>query len=199
MNARTTLLIIIATLVPGVSTPADQEQSASARVLLDRSSVPIEVKGVEGVERNLFLDGRVYIGGQPSEAALARLRELGVTAVVNLRTPSEMDDRTQVPYDEAEAVDRLGMEYVWVPLGGDDHPYTEAAVDRFAQVMREHEGAVLVHCTMGWRAAYLWAAYLIREHGYELNEALARGEAIAITPPPLEGLLGRPLELAYSQ
>jgi uncharacterized protein (TIGR01244 family) len=199
MNARTTLLIIIATLVPGVSTPADQEQSASARVLLDRSSMPIEVKGVEGVERNLFLDGRVYIGGQPSEAALARLRELGVTAVVNLRTPSEMDDRTQVPYDEAEAVDRLGMEYVWVPLGGEEHPYTPDAVDTFVQVLDRHEGRVFLHCTMGWRASYLWVAYLVRSEGFALGDALARGRAIAIGPSPLEGLLGRPLELSYAQ
>ena len=30
-----------------------------------------------------------------------------------------------------------------------------------------------------------------------MPEALARGEAIAIGPPPLEGLLGRPLVLEY--
>jgi protein tyrosine phosphatase (PTP) superfamily phosphohydrolase (DUF442 family) len=166
---------------------------------VDKEAMPQAVEDFEGVERNLYSDGRVYLGGQPTEDALARFKELGVTAVVNLRTPDEMEDRERVPFDEGAAVERLQLEYVWIPLGGDDHPYTPAAVDRFARVMREHEGAVLIHCTMGWRVAYLWVAYLIREHGYELDKALARGEVIAIGPSPLEGLLDRPLELAYSQ
>jgi hypothetical protein len=38
-------------------------------------------------------------------------------------------------------------------------------------------------------------AYLIREQGFTLADALARGEAIAISQDPLEGLLGRPLAL----
>jgi len=199
MRARTILLLVV---VMGVTVPpssAEQEFPSIAGVEVDRSAMPAEVSDVEGVERNLYLDGRVYVGGQPNEAALAMLRELGVTAVVNLRTPSEMDDCTQVPYDEAGAVERLGMEYVWVPLGGDDHPYTPEAVDTLARVLERHAGAVFVHCTMGWRASYLWVAYLVRYRGFELGDALARGEAIAIGPPPLEGLLGRPLELAYSQ
>jgi hypothetical protein len=57
---------------------------------------------------------------------------------------------------------------------------------------------VLLHCTIGWRASCLWVAYLIREQGFALPDALARGEAIAITPDPLEGLLGRPLALQYA-
>ena len=166
---------------------------------IDVDVMPQAVGGVEGLERNLYRDGRVYIAGQPSEDALRRFKELGVTVVVNLRTPAEMEDRERVPFDEAAAVDALDLEYVWIPLGGDDHPYTPDAVDRFAEIMSLHEGFVLLHCTMGWRAAYLWVAYLIREHGYELGEAIARGEAVAIGPPPLEGLLGRPLELAYSE
>jgi uncharacterized protein (TIGR01244 family) len=197
MRVRTTLLLVIVMAVTPATTFAADEVVAEARDLPDRSAMPIEVKDVEGVERNLYLDGRVYLGGQPSEDALERFKELGVTAVVNLRTPGEMEDRERVPFDEASAVEGVGLEYVWIPLGGDDHPYTPAAVDRFAEVMQEHQDPVLVHCTMGWRAAYLWVAYLIREHGYELDEALARGEAIAIDPPPLEGLLERPLQLVY--
>jgi protein tyrosine phosphatase (PTP) superfamily phosphohydrolase (DUF442 family) len=89
------------------------------------------------------------------------------------------------------------MDYIFIPLGGEEHPYTTEALDRFAEVMREHDGRVLVHCTMGWRASYMWVAYLIREHGFGLDEAMARGETIAIKPPPLQGLLGRELRLAY--
>jgi protein tyrosine phosphatase (PTP) superfamily phosphohydrolase (DUF442 family) len=87
------------------------------------------------------------------------------------------------------------MEYVWIPLGGRDHPYTPAAVDRFAEVMTSHGGLVFAHCTIGGRAAYVWVAYLTRDQGVHVDYALARGRAIAIPPSPLESLLGQPLTL----
>ena len=189
---------LVAALTPA---PAAQESTAVPAVgdlQLDRSRPPERVDAVAGVEQNLFRDGRVYIGGQPSQAALAALRGLGVTVVVNLRTPAEMEDRQRVPYDEAAAVAELGMEYVSIPLGGDQHPYTPAAVDRFAKALADHPGPVLLHCTVGWRASYLWVAYLIREQGFTLHDALARGEAIAISPDPLEGLLARQLSVQFA-
>ena len=141
---------------------AEQGSGADADPGIDRGRLPERVNTVAGVEQNLFRDGRVYIGGQPSQAALAAFRELGVTAVVNLRTPPEMEDRQRVPYDEAAAVAELGMEYISIPLGGAEHPYNPQAVDRLAKALADHPGPVLLHCTIGWRASYLWVAYLIR-------------------------------------
>ena len=43
----------------------------------------------------------------------------------------------------------------------------------------------------------MWVAYLIEYQGFPLDLALARGEAIAINPTPLEGLLSTPLSLTY--
>ena len=123
---------------------------------------------------------------------------MGVTAVVNLRTTVEMDDRDRVPFDEASLVKALGLEYVHIPLGGEDHPYTPEAVARFADVLERHGELVLLHCTVAWRASYMWSAYLISEQGYDLDGALARGEAMGIGELPIEGLLGRPLVLAYA-
>ncbi|MGD8895593.1 MAG: sulfur transferase domain-containing protein [Acidobacteriota bacterium] len=154
---------------------------------------PQRVEGIEGLHENTYRDGRVIIAGQPSAAALGELRDLGVTAVVNVRTPPEMENRETVPFDEAAVVEGLGVEYVTIPLGGRDHPYSPAAVDAFAAVLDRTEGDVLLHCGMAVRAAYLWVAYLVREKGVAVDEAWARGRAIAIGPDPLERLLGRPL------
>jgi len=197
MNVRRTWIAVAVALA--AVRPIAAEEQASPPVTdigIDRGALPVSIDAVDGV-RPLFRDGRVYIAGQPSREALARLHGLGVTAVVNLRTPAEMEDRQRVPYDEAAAVAELGMEYVRIPLGGDEHPYAPQAVDRLAKVLAEHRGPVLLHCTVGWRASYLWVAYLIREQGFALPDALARGEAIAISPDPLEGLLGRPLAVVY--
>jgi uncharacterized protein (TIGR01244 family) len=199
MKAGAGRIAVVALLV--VAASVAQEPAAErpgADLGIDLRALPVSVDAVDGVEP-LFRDGRVLVAGQPSKEALGKLHDLGVTVVVNLRTPAEMEDRARVPYDEAAAVAELGMEYVWIPLGGDEHPYTPAAVARFAQAVAGHDGQVLLHCTVAWRASYLWVAYLIRHHGVPLDRAMARGEAMAISPSPLAGLLDRELSLVYAE
>jgi len=156
---------------------------------IDRAALPAQVEGFEMLAGEVFKDGRVYLAGQPSEDAARRFHELGV----------EMDNRERVPFDEAVVVAELGMDYVPIPLGGDDHPYTPEAVAAFAEVLAKHPGPVLLHCTVAWRASYLWVAYLIRYQDFPLDAALARGEAVAISPPPLQGLLGKKLKVVYDE
>ncbi|MCG6949770.1 MAG: hypothetical protein LJE93_12735 [Acidobacteria bacterium] len=166
---------------------------------IDPTGLPKKIEDFNGVRSGIFEDGRLLIGGQPDEDALHRLRELGVTVIVNLRTSSEMDDRDRVPFDEAEIVRDLGMKYIHIPLGGEDHPYTAEAVKQFAVALEENPGRIFLHCTVAWRASYLWTAYLILYQDFDLAAALDRGEAIAISPPPLQGLLGKPLTLVFEE
>jgi len=195
------IAIVVAILVCFCSIPVVGQQTEvenAVEIGLDPDTMPHEVSGFEGEIRGLWRDGRVFIAGQPDEVAFDRFQKIGVAAVVNLRTSAEMNDRERVPFDEAAVVEALGLEYVHIPLGGDDDPYTPAAVDRFAAVLEHHDGLVVLHCTVAWRASYMWTAYLVREQGFSLAAAMARGEAMAIGDLPIEGLLGRPLELVYA-
>ena len=161
---------------------------------------PVKVEDVDGVVRdNLYLDGRVYIAGQPSEEAFAELARRGVTVVVNTRTPAEVEDREEVPFDEEEVVRGLGMDYVSIPLGGDDHPYGPAAVERLAVALASSDGYVVIHCLYGIRAVYLWIAYLAGNEGMPLAQVMARGEAMLLEPHPIGRLLDRPTELVFVQ
>ena len=194
VNTLVSTLVVLAASYSGFS-----QQPAIVDLGVDRTALPAPIEDIDGVTGGVFKDGRLFIAGQPDEGALRRFRELGVTVVINLRTPAEMDNRERVPFDEAGFVREQGMEYVHIPLGGDDHPYTPEAVATFAETLEKHGGAVLLHCTVAWRASYLWAAYLILYQDFDIAAALDRGEAIAISPPPLQGLLGRPLTLVYEE
>jgi uncharacterized protein (TIGR01244 family) len=178
--------------------PANASGPASPVAEVDLAGVPEAVEDPSGVHRRLFLDGRVYIAGQPSEESLARFKELGVTAVVNFRTQREMDNREYVPFDEAAALSGLEIEYHHLPIGGDDHPWRTEVVDELARVLEEHRGPVLIHCTVAWRASYVWTAYLVRHGGLSLDQALERGKAIALDENPLGQLIGRPIELVFA-
>ena len=160
-----------------------------------REALPDTVADWSGFSARLWRDGRVFIGGQPDSTALAGAKARGVTCVVNLRTPAEMDDRKRVPFDEAALVAALGLEYVFLPMGDARNPYTTAAVDSLAAALARHDGPVLLHCTVGWRASHAWVAYLVRHQGWSFAEALARGEHIAIPESPFSDLLGRDCRL----
>jgi uncharacterized protein (TIGR01244 family) len=143
--------------------------------------------------------GPAYVSGQPSEAALRDMAAKGVKTVVNLRTQREMDNRQQVPFDEAALAKELGITYVHIPLGGPDTPYTPEAVEKFSAALDKADGKVLLHCTVGWRASHMWAAYLVKYKGLSEAEAIKQATAInfgGYTPPnggalPIDGLLGK--------
>ena len=198
-SASPALLFTLISLSTVAPLAADEPPAPGAVKLgVDREGVPAPVEGIEGVERRLYLDGRVYVAGQPSADALRRFRELGVTAVVNLRTPAEMDDRERVPYDEAALAAELGMEYVHLPIGGDDQPFRPEVLDGLRDALARHPGPVLLHCTVAWRAGNVWMAYLVREEGFTLDAAVARGKAMDLGDEPLELLLGRPVKLVFA-
>lgn len=181
-------------LVLAATTGAGASASAGAPppdLGVAREALPDTVADWAGFNARLWRDGRVFIGGQPDSSALCAAAGRGVTCVINLRTPAEMADRKRVPFDEAALVRSLGLEYVHLPMGDKEHPYSTAAVDSLAAALGRHGGPVLLHCTVGWRAAHAWVAYLVRHRDWPFAEALKRGEAIAISESPFSGLLGR--------
>ncbi|MGE0450833.1 MAG: sulfur transferase domain-containing protein [Vicinamibacterales bacterium] len=142
----------------------------------------------------------MFIGGQPTEKALRELRAKGVTTVVNLRMPEEMQ---RVEFDEAALVKELGTRYVHIPMrGSPENPYGPKELDAFAAAMASADGKLLLHCTVAWRASHLWGAYLIRERKMPVESALSHARQINLQderpltgdqPHPLESFLGRPV------
>jgi uncharacterized protein (TIGR01244 family) len=118
-----------------------------------------------------------FIAGQPTEAALHEMKKRGVTTVINLRMPQEME---RIGFDEAKLVGDLGMKYVHIPMRGGDgeQAYSPQTLRKFADAMKTADGKVLLHCTVAWRASHIWAAYLIQERGVPDADALAHARAI---------------------
>jgi len=141
------------------------------------------------LERAARVGEEIFVTGQPTERALRELREQGVTTVVNLRTPEEMT--RNVKFDESALVASLGMQYVYLPVrGNDQYPYSPATLAKFADAVSNAKGKVLLHCTVAWRASHLWAAYLINR-GIPVDSALANARAINLMDDHRMGQNGR--------
>jgi len=184
MNRSTILLLICCVMAPGVLPAQD--------------TVAFPTKLDPAGFRSVFAEsGNVFISGQPDDTSFGRLKGMGVTTVVNLRTDAEMANRQYVPFDEQHLLDSLGLEYVHIPLGGEDTPYNREGLEKFAGAMAAATGKVLLHCTVGWRASHMWAAYLIAYRGMSPSEAIRHAKAVNFGDLPLEGLLGKKINITF--
>jgi len=195
LQSRT--FVLVATLLSAdVATAQQFVRQDSIRAV--PAPVLLETEGMFQ-DRYAKVGDDVFIAGQPTERALREMKALGVTTVVNLRSPSEMQ---RIGFDEAKLVAELGMKYVYLPVRGDaQYPYSTETLASFTETMRTAEGKVLLHCTVAWRASHLWGAYLIQQ-GVPAADALPHARAINLMDDhrmdssgrqPIELFLGKPV------
>ncbi|MCP4250954.1 MAG: hypothetical protein GY778_28285 [bacterium] len=151
-----------------------------ARSLHGRPVVHAEpVSDWDGIER-LSRDGGVYFGGQPTAEALRAAPERGVRVVVNLRSEPEM---SALGFDEAGLVRELGMEYVAIPVTPSTFGPEDA--DRLKDVLSRTSGPVLIHCGSSNRVGAVWALYLNRHRGHDVDDAIELGRRAGLRSEPL--------------
>ncbi len=187
----------LALFAPAQLPLADTPAHTSAAIVgagLNNAPIVAPVKldpDAEGYQANAFRIGQVIVAGQPKQETLEKLAKEGCTLVVNLRTPEEMADHNEVPFDEAQVLKDLNIEYVTLPLGGRDSSFapTSEATDKFAAALARHDhGPVLLHCTVAWRASHMWVAYLIRSRGMSPEAALENSKQLLVGKQLFEDL-----------
>jgi len=139
--------------------------------------------------------GRVIIAGQPTEEEIRSLKSRGIFHVFNVRSPEEMNDKVQINFDEAALVKEMGIEYVNIPISGDQYPYRNEVLDAFASMMKSSKDSVLLHCKGGGRARWLFAAYEIKYLDKSPDEVIRSLQSIKAWPLPVEQLTGIPLKI----
>lgn len=114
---------------------------------------------------------RLYRGAQPSEGGISRLRELGITTIINLRGAN---DRTRA--EEAEAV-AFGLNYVNVALPNWGRPQHDRVARIFEIIAAPESGHVFVHCKEGVdRTGMIIAIYRMTYDGWTSSRALTEAE-----------------------
>ena len=117
--------------------------------------------------------------GQPRTEQFEALRAAGAEVILDIRDP--MEPR---PLDEAEVVRKLGMEYVNVSVrqGALDDSTMEAVL---AELRRNRERPVLLHCASANRVGGVLIPYLILDHAMEEAEAVETAMRIGLRGPDL--------------
>lgn len=125
-------------------------------------------------------EGATLSSGQPTVAQLGIAARSGVRHVINLRTAGE-----EVPFNESEVVDSLGMKYYSIPVAGGAGITAENA-KALAEILADLDGEpVLVHCATGNRVGGLMAFSAFAD-GAGVDAAISEGARWGMTSERLQ-------------
>jgi uncharacterized protein (TIGR01244 family) len=138
-----------------------------------------------GISNAAIVGDNVVTGGQVTDEQLAKAKELGVTAVVNLRSVAE---RAEYETEQAK-VEELGMTYVHMPIdGATGDGLTEENARALAEIVARGEPTI-VHCKTGQRAGALLALKALHVDNKSPEEALQVGSQAGLSAPSLINVL----------
>lgn len=117
-------------------------------------------------------------GGQPRTEQLAKLKEEGVRAIINLRPPGE--HRAEEERAEAE---RLGLRYFNIPVVFAD-PKEEQVAEFLKLTDDEANRPAFIHCTGAIRVGAFWMIRRVLRDGWTIEDAEKEAEKIGLREAP---------------
>jgi protein tyrosine phosphatase (PTP) superfamily phosphohydrolase (DUF442 family) len=116
----------------------------------------------------------VVTGGQPDATQLAAFKEAGGQIVLDIRDPREGR-----PVNEVDTAQRLGLEYVVVPVTPETQ--SDATLERIREVLRTAGGrSVFFHCASANRVGATLIPYLILDEGMDREDAINEGVRVGL-------------------
>ena len=126
---------------------------------------PDRAPDVTGIKNFLRVNEQICTGGQPSLDDLARLKDSGVKAVINLRRPEEFDAA-----GEAARAKQLGLRYFLIPV--DSSAPTDTEAKKFLKVMRGAKNhPAFIHCASANRVGAFWMIRRVLVDGWAVDKA----------------------------
>lgn len=147
----------------------------SGREKLDK----IEQDLKSDVPRLLCIDEQFTTGGQPTEAAFAKLAAHGFRSVLNLRTANEGVDLAR----EQELAEKAGLLYINIPVSTPKPEDVEAFIK---SVKDNAHHPMLIHCASANRVGAFWMIYRVVEQGWSEEIALEEATKVGLTSPKLK-------------
>lgn len=122
----------------------------------------------------------LYRSGEPTEAGLKKLKELGVRTIIDLRAPSER------AFDEKKAANDLDMKYIMLTMTSASP--TEKQVSTILSTIQKAQdhpdkGKVLVHCAHGSdRTGCMIGIWRVTQEGWSYEDAYKEMRKYWFTP-----------------
>jgi uncharacterized protein (TIGR01244 family) len=143
-----------------------------------QATAPPAAQELPPIRNFLKVNTEFCTGGQPRPEHFARLKQDGVKAVLNLRTPSE--HRAE---EERAEVEKQGMKYFNIPV-----VYTAPTneqVDEFLRITDDPANRpMFIHCTAAIRVGAFWMIRRALRDGMSADAALEDAKKVGLSNAP---------------
>ena len=149
-----------------------------AAALLAQASGAQPAQAPPAVRNFLQVTPDFCTGGQPRMEHFAELKNRGVKAVLNLRTPGE--HRAE---EEKAAVEAAGLKYFNIPVNYREP--AEADVDTFLKITDDPANRpMFIHCTAAIRVGAFWLIRRVVRDGMTWDAALEEAKKVGLVNAP---------------
>tara|TARA_R110002073_G_scaffold69905_2_gene173172 strand:- start:643 stop:1287 length:645 start_codon:yes stop_codon:yes gene_type:complete len=134
-----------------------------------------------GDTRNVLRFGNVILAGQPDQELFSEFKQRGITTVLTLREPVELE------WDEKQVAESAGLRFFQLPVQGPDDLSPEM-FDKSLEIIRsaKDDEKVLVHCAAASRVGAVWMAHRIIDGKLSVDEARKEARQVGMRAPVLE-------------
>jgi uncharacterized protein (TIGR01244 family) len=151
---------------------------AAAAALLFMTAAAAAPQESPPIRNFLRVNKEFCTGGQPRNEHLAKLKEEGVRAVINLRPPGE--HRAEEEQAEAE---RLGLRYFNIPVVYGE-PKEEQATEFLKLTDDPANRPAFIHCAGAIRVGAFWMIRRVLRDGWAIEDAEKEAEKIGLREAP---------------
>lgn len=134
----------------------------------------------QGVRNYTRVDATVACGGATPPEAMADLKRLGFTSVINFRTAEE--EGANIEASQTAAAD-AGLKYFHIPFRA---PSTETAEKFLGVVADTSNQPVYIHCASANRVGAMWFIKRVKQDGWDDARAMQEAETIGLRSEALK-------------
>jgi len=141
-------------------------------------AIPVMSQETPSIRNFLRVNEEFCTGGQPRLEHLQMLKDQGVKAIINLRTPGEH----RAAEEEAKAKE-LGLRYFNIPVVFADPK--EEQVTEFLKITDDKDNRpAFIHCTAAIRVGMFWMIRRAVRDGWTVEAAEKEGEKVGLRESP---------------
>jgi protein tyrosine phosphatase (PTP) superfamily phosphohydrolase (DUF442 family) len=133
---------------------------------------------VSEIRNFLRVNKEFCTGGQPRVEHLAKLKEEGVTTIINLRPPGE-----HRAAEEEEMAEKLGLRYFNIPVVFAD-PKEEQATEFLRITDDPKNRPAFIHCAGALRVGAFWMIRRVLRDGWTIQAAEEEAKKIGLRESP---------------
>jgi len=149
---------------------------AAASLLIGLAQAQVKKESVAGITNFNHLESTVACAGAVTPSAVAEIKKMGFTSIINLRQPTEQGADID---GEAAAAKTAGINFFNIPFN--NAAPDNAAVDRFLQTITQPGNQpAFIHCASGNRAAAMWFVKRVLVDKWDVERAGSEAASLGL-------------------